>query len=137
MGAKYEKRIPRPWTVAVACAVSLVLCTWDIVWAFSGEELEDVPYFLPLLVALNCVPLVFTVAAYVGRGWGRVGLLVVTALGVLALPLIMLLGGDWAQEMDVETVLYTVAAIAVIALLVLPASGEWYRRARAPAGDGA
>ena len=83
----------------VACAVSFVLCAWDIVWALSG-------------------------------------LLVVTALGVMAWPLGMLMEADWAQEIDVETVLYLAAAIVIIAVLLLPESGAWYRRVREPANAG-
>ncbi len=128
-----KERASRPWTVAVACAVSLVLCVWDIIWAVTGEEVEGMPYFEAVLVGFNLIPLVLTVAAYQGRRWGRIGLLVVTALGVLALPFVMLFEGEWVQEIDVETVLYTVAGIVVIVLLMLPASGAWYRRACVPA----
>jgi hypothetical protein len=119
--------------VAVACAVSLVLCVWDIFLAVSGEEIEDMPYFRAVLVAFNLIPAVFTAAAYQGRHWGRIGLLVVTALGVLALPLVILLEGEWMQAIDVETVLYSAAGVVVIVLLMLPTSGAWYRTARVPA----
>jgi hypothetical protein len=123
----------RPWTVAVACGVSLVLCVWDIFWAMTGEEVEDMPHFEAVLVAFNLIPVVLTAAAYLGRRWGRIGLLVVTALGVLALPFVMLLEGEWIREIDVETVLYSIAGIVVIVLLMLPTSVEWYRRACVPA----
>ena len=128
-----KEAVSRPRTVSLACALSFVLCMWDIGWALSGEGLEDMPYFRVFLVALNLIPLAFTVAAYIGRYWGRIGLLVVTALGVLPLPLVIFFEKGWGQELDVETLLYSAAAILVVALLLLPASGAWYRRLRAPA----
>ena len=130
---KMKEKTTRPWTVAVACAVSLVLCVWDIFWAVSGEEVEEMRYFEAVLVAFNLIPVVFTAAAYLRRHWGRIGLLVVTALGLLALPLVMFVEGEWVRETSAETVLYSVAGIVVIVLLMLPASGAWYRNAYVPA----
>lgn len=118
-----KERASRPWTVVVACAVSLVLCVWAIFWAVTGEEVEDMQYFEAVLVAFNLVPVTLTAAAYLGRRWGRIGLLVVTALGILALPLVMILEAAWAQDLDAETVLYSVAGIVVIVLLMHPTSG--------------
>ncbi len=125
----------RPMAVAVACAISLILCLWDMVWAFSGDGTEDVPYLETLLAAVNVIPLVFTVAAYLGRQWGRIGLIVITALGVLVLPFVVLVGeGEWAEVIYVESALYTAAAVVVLVLLMRPASAAWYRSLRAAEG---
>lgn len=127
-----KERSSRPWSVTGACAISLTLSAYDMFCAMSGEKVEDMPYLDEALLALNLVPVMFTAAAYLGRRWGRMGLLAVTALGLLAWPLLMLLDEQWVQELGLEALLYSIAGVMVLVLLLLPPSGEWYRRAYAP-----
>lgn len=115
----------------MACAVSLAVCTWDIAWVISDEEVFESRSFLAVLLALNTIPLVFTFAAFFKRNWGRIILAVITALGALALPFVMLLGEEaGGGPLDAETVLYSLAEVTVIVLLFAPASNRWYRRPR-------
>lgn len=120
-----------PWTVALACAVSLAVCIWDITAAVSDEEVFESRSFLAILLALNTIPLVFTFAAFFRRNWGRIVLTVITALGALTLPFVML-SGEQAGDVpvDVEAVLYSLAEVTVIVLLFAPRSNSWYRRPR-------
>lgn len=123
--------IARPWTVALGCAVSLAISVWDIANAVSDEEIVQSRGFLALLLALSMIPVIFTIAAFVRRNWGRIGLAVITALGVVSFPFLMLLGEEAAGPLDAETMLYAFADVVVIVLLFVPLSNDWYRSPRA------
>jgi peptidoglycan/LPS O-acetylase OafA/YrhL len=119
----------RPRTVAAGCAVSVAISVWDIASAISDEDLTETPDFLALLLVLSIVPVIFTVAAFLRRNWGRVGLAAVTVLGLLALPLLMFVEEEMRGPIDAEAVLYAIAGVVIIVLLFMPASNTWYRSA--------
>lgn len=115
----------------MGCAVSLAISVWDIANAVSDEEIVQSRSFLALLLALSMILVIFTIAAFVRRNWGRIALAVITALGVVSLPFLMLLGEEAAGPLNAETMLYAFAGVVVIVLLFLPLSNDWYRRRRA------
>jgi hypothetical protein len=118
----------RPWTVLSACVVSVGISVWDIVSSMSEEaELIDSGYFLALLAALMLIPLLFTIAAFFRRNWGRIGLAVITVLAFLSVPLFALFPEMGTLSIDAETVLYSVAEVVVLVLLFVPPSNAWYR----------
>ena len=127
--AMSENRRP-PWAVSLACAISLSVCIWDIALVVLDKELIESAGFLIALLALNMIPLVFTLAAFVRRNWGRIVLVVLTALGALTLPFVMLSADHAYGTVDAETVLYTFAEVTIIVLLFVPASNRWYRKPR-------
>jgi hypothetical protein len=132
--------VTRPWTVAAACAVSLGITVWDIVSTVSDEELLTMKGFAALIVALSLIPIIFTLAAYFRRNWGRIVLTIITALALLVVPALLLIEmgvpallqlEPGEQIIDIEIVLYAIAEAIVIVLLFMPASNAWYREAGA------
>lgn len=121
----------RPWTVTTGCAISIAILVWNLVSAVSDELLAEMGGLLALLMvlllALGVVPMIFTIAAFFRRNWGRIGLAVMTALGVLAVPFVMHLGQEMVETIDAETVLYAIADVVAVVFLFMPASNEWYR----------
>lgn len=111
--------------------MSLAISVWDVVSAVSEEESVESYYFLSLLAALTILPVIFTLAAFFRRNWGRIALAVITGLGLVSVPLFALFFEELAGPLDAETVLYTVAEIVVIVLLFVPVSSKWYRRSPA------
>jgi hypothetical protein len=125
--------VERPWTVALACAVSVGITVWDVISSATDEELQESQLFMALVLALTVIPLVFTFAAFFRRNWARIGLAVITALGLLSVPLFALFLQETMGPLDAEIVLYSIAEIIVLVLLFVRPSNAWYRRARAPA----
>lgn len=116
----------RPWTVTLACVLSLAISIWDIVGSVTDQELVESLGLLAFVLALSVVPLIFTFAAFHRRNWGRIVLAVITALGIVSVPVLMLL--DAAGPVDAETVIYAVVDIAATGLLFVPTSSAWYRQ---------
>jgi hypothetical protein len=121
----------RPWTVALGCALSLGISVWDIATAVFDEEIVEYLSFLVLLLVLSVIPIIFTLAAFFRRNWGRIVLAVIAVLSVASVPLFGLLGEEMAVPFDTETVLYAFANGVVVMLLFLPASNDWYRKSSA------
>jgi hypothetical protein len=123
--------VTRPWTVTTGCAISITIFVWNFVSAGSDELLAEMggllALLLPLLLALGIVPMIFTIAAFFRRNWGRIGLVVIAALDVLAVPFVMHLEQEMVEPIDAETVLYAIAGVLAVVLLFMPASNEWYR----------
>lgn len=117
----------RPWTVALGCAVSLAISIWDIVSSMPDEEIAESPAFVAIVVSLSLIPALFTLAAFHRRNWARIAVAIITALGLVSIPLLTLFWEEMAGPWDAETALYTLAEIVVIVLLFAPASNEWYR----------
>jgi hypothetical protein len=122
--------VERPWTVALGCAVSLATSIWDVVSWVSEPEVVESYGFRALLLALAVIPVLFTLAAFFRRNWGRIVLAIVVALGFVSIPLLALFGEKVAELLDAETVLYSIAEVVFIVLLFMPASNAWYRRSR-------
>jgi hypothetical protein len=123
----------RPWPVASACALSLAVSVWDVASAISHEDVVGSPGLLVLILALTLVPVLLTVAAFLQQNWARIILAVISTFGILAIPIIMIVGEETAGAIDTETVLYALADALLIVLLFLPASNVWYR-ARSASG---
>jgi hypothetical protein len=121
----------RPWTVTLGCALSLGISGWDIATAVSVEELIAPPGFVTSLLLVSMFPIIFAVAAFLRRNWGRLLLAAMAALEILSIPLFAAWGEEAAGSIDMENMLYTSAAAAVVVLMFLPESNDWYRRPRA------
>jgi hypothetical protein len=125
--------VERPWTVALACAVSLGITIWDVISSVTDEGLEEAQFAMALLLALSVIPFIFTIAAFFRRNWARIGLAVLTTLGLLSVPIFALFWKEMMGPLDAETLLYSVAEAFVLVLLFVRPSNAWYRSARAPA----
>src|SRR5688572_10912205 len=64
----------RPWTVTICCMVSLGLAAWDVATALLVEESVEPPGFSVIYVLIGIVPVIFAVAAFLRRRWGRLWL---------------------------------------------------------------
>jgi uncharacterized membrane protein len=125
--------VERPWTVALACAVSLGITIWDVISSVTDEGLEEAQFAMALLLALTVIPFIFTIAAFFRRNWARIGLAVLTVLGLLSVPLFALFLEEAMGPLDAETLIYSIAEVIVLVLLFVRPSNAWYRSARAPA----
>jgi hypothetical protein len=125
--------VERPWTVALACAVSLGITIWDVISSVTDEGLEEAQFAMALLLALTVIPFIFTIAAFFRRNWARIGLAVLTVLGLLSVPLFALFLEEAMGPLDAETLLYSIAEVMVLVLLFVRPSNAWYRKAPAPA----
>jgi hypothetical protein len=123
----------RPWTVALGCAVSLAISVWDVISSLNDEALQESRLFMALLLALTVIPFIFTIAAFFRRNWARIGLAVLTVLGLLSVPLFALFLEEAMGPLDAETLIYSIAEVIVLVLLFVRPSNAWYRSARAPA----
>jgi hypothetical protein len=124
----------RPGAVLLACVVSLAILVWDVISTVADGELLETPVFLALALVLIMIPLVFTVAAFLRRNWGRIVLAVMSVLGVVSFPLLLWLQRDLVADTAaslVQSALYAAAEALVAVLLFLPASNAWYRAAHA------
>jgi hypothetical protein len=77
-------------------------------------------------------PVIFAVAAFLRRRWGRLWLVVISALDALIIPLVAVLDDETAGLTDVESWLHSAASAVVVVLLLLPASNRWFRDPSAP-----
>jgi hypothetical protein len=121
-----NESVERPWTVALGCAIGLALFVWDIVSSISEQDTSVRIFFL----AVAIIPVPFTLAAFFRRNWGRIVLAIIAALGFVSVLLLPLFGDDMAGLFEAEFVIYSIAEIAFIVLLFVPASNAWYRRSR-------
>jgi hypothetical protein len=122
----------RPWTVIVGCMVSFGIGRWDAGTALLVEESVEPAGFSVILVVIGMFPVIFAVAAFLRRRWGRLWLVVISALDVLMIPLVAVLDDEAIGSTDVESWLYAAASAVVVVLLLLPASNRWFRDPSAP-----
>jgi hypothetical protein len=108
--------------------VSLGLAAWDV----STALLVEPPGFSVIIVVIGMIPVIFAVAAFLRRRWGRLWLVVLSALDVLIIPLVAAFEDEAIGSTDVESWFYAAACAVVVVLLLLPASNRWFRDASAP-----
>lgn len=124
----------RPGVVTLACVISIGLTASELAWLFlddvgQGDQI-DVSILLGLAVVLG-LPLLFAPPAFFRRNWGRIGLIVCAAVGVLSVPLVLVLDGTSSllesAASALANLLYLVAQVLIVVLLLLPQSTRWYR----------
>lgn len=128
--------MPRPWTVALACAGSIALCAWDILTTLLSAELRSAPRFLAAIVLLSMLPAIFAVAAFRRKNWGRLVTIALCAIGALALPVMWFFDPSLHADSPIsriESVLYALIELVIATLLLSPSSNVWYRAVHADA----
>jgi hypothetical protein len=124
----------RPGTIVLACAASLAISVYDFVSTITDGELLEMPEVLALILVPSVIPIVFTIASFLRRNWGRIALAVLTALGAVSFPALLFFQPDLVADTPgslVQEALYAVTEALVAVCLFLPASNAWYRTARA------
>ena len=111
-------RNPRPRTVAIGAGVCLLFSAVDLVlgWLQPGVT----PGLMAFLAVSQALPIGAALAAYFGRNWGRILLLILWVGGML---LSAFIENGWSAI----SVAFAVITGVALALLFLPLSNQWYR----------